>query len=152
MERHETAAEPLGCDYTGYEFGAGYIDSCCIAGYLWDLDSCDEPGGALSHGGEWACPRCNTRRFLEDAVNEARDGGCGTAMRRPWCAAVVWENTLRKAYSEQPAVTTAFLADVQPLTTDDWPDREAVYQGRAAWQDTVERQWPWPFELSVDGV
>lgn len=48
-----------GCGYTGYEFGAGYPDSTCIDGYLWDLDSCDEPGGGLTVGGDIHCPSCN---------------------------------------------------------------------------------------------
>ena len=51
--------EPSGCGYTGYEFGGGYLDSTCIDGYLWDLDSCDEPGGGLRSGGDIPCPQCN---------------------------------------------------------------------------------------------
>jgi len=137
----------LGCDYTGYEFGGGYIDSCCIDGYLWDLDSCDEPGGGLTHGGEWACPRCNTRKFLEDALQEATDGGCGTSMGTPWCAAIIWENSIRKAHSEQPDATEEFLCSVKPFVTDDWPDRKAVRDGRAKWDATIERAWPWPIDL-----
>ena len=38
----------LGCDYRGMDFGAGYIDSCCIDGYLWDLDSGDSDAGGWS--------------------------------------------------------------------------------------------------------
>jgi len=49
-----------GCDYQGSHFGANYEDACCFEGYLWDLDSCDEPGGPLSHGGDIPCPKCNT--------------------------------------------------------------------------------------------
>ena len=50
----------LGCNYQGHEFGSEhYPDSVCIDGYLWDADSCDEPGGALRHGGEIPCPQCN---------------------------------------------------------------------------------------------
>lgn len=26
----------VACDYQGYDFGAHYIDSQCIDGYLWD--------------------------------------------------------------------------------------------------------------------
>lgn len=52
-------AEASGCGYTGYEFGGGYPDSTCIEGYLWDLDSCDEPGGGFTHGGDIPCPKCN---------------------------------------------------------------------------------------------
>lgn len=40
-----------GCGYSGYEFGASYNDSICLEGYLWDLDSCDIPGGPLYDGG-----------------------------------------------------------------------------------------------------
>jgi hypothetical protein len=138
--------ETLGCDYTGYEFGGGYIDSCCIEGFLWDLDSCDEPGGGLTHGGEWACPRCNTRKFLSDAMQDAKDGGCGTSVR-PWCAAIIWENSLLKAAAEHPEIVASFLAEIEPFNTDDWPDRKAVREGRARWSETFERRWPWPFEL-----
>lgn len=45
----------LGCDYYGNEFGAHYLDSTCIDGYLWDMDSggIDELSGAnyYDHGG-----------------------------------------------------------------------------------------------------
>ncbi len=57
----------LGCEYVGGHFGAWYPDACCIDGYLWDLDSCDEPGGGLSHGGDIPCPKCNTREYVEYA-------------------------------------------------------------------------------------
>ena len=49
------------CDYHAPFFGATYPDACCIDGYLWDLDSCDEPGGALSVGGDIPCPACNPK-------------------------------------------------------------------------------------------
>lgn len=58
--QQEPVAE-LGCDYQGSHFGATYEDACCIDGYLWDLDSCDEPGGPLRHGGEIPCPKCNAQ-------------------------------------------------------------------------------------------
>ena len=47
------------CDYMGSHFGASYPDACCIDGHLWDMDSCDEPGGPLCKGGEIPCPKCN---------------------------------------------------------------------------------------------
>lgn len=53
------------CDYQGSHFGATYEDACCIDGYLWDLDSCDEPGGALQHGGEIPCPKCNAKAYKD---------------------------------------------------------------------------------------
>ena len=34
---------------------------CVMGCYLWDLDSCDEPGGALSVGGDIPCPACNPK-------------------------------------------------------------------------------------------
>lgn len=52
--------EALGCDYQGRHFGAAYPDAQCVDGFLWDEDSCDEPGGALLHGGDTPCPKCNS--------------------------------------------------------------------------------------------
>lgn len=54
----------MSCGYTGSHFGAYYPDAICIDGYLWDLDSCDEPGGPLFSGGETECPCCNTRGYV----------------------------------------------------------------------------------------
>lgn len=59
VERLEGAENyASGCGYTGHDFGAPYPDSTCIDGFLWDLDSCDEPGGGLTHGGDIPCPQC----------------------------------------------------------------------------------------------
>jgi len=55
----------VSCGYQGRAFGAHYEDGCCIGGYLWDLDSCDEPGGPLHNGGDVGCPSCNTKEWLE---------------------------------------------------------------------------------------
>lgn len=54
----------MSCGYQGKHFGAWYEDAICIDGYLWDLDSCDEPGGLLYNGGEDACPCCNTAEYV----------------------------------------------------------------------------------------
>jgi hypothetical protein len=54
------------CGYQGFEFGGGYLDAVCIDGWLWDLDSCDEPGGLLYNGGPdtgIACPKCNPDEY-----------------------------------------------------------------------------------------
>lgn len=56
-------AEHRYCGYQGFEFGGGYLDAQCIDGYLWDLDSCDEPGGVLYHGGEIPCPKCDPEGY-----------------------------------------------------------------------------------------
>lgn len=53
------------CKYQGIHFGASYEDATCTDGYLWDLDSCQEPGGPLSHGGEIPCPECNAVAYKE---------------------------------------------------------------------------------------
>ena len=64
-----------GCDYTGHDFGASYPDSTCIDGYLWDLDSCDVPGGPLCIGGDEPCPQCNHEQFLERCCDDAAEAG-----------------------------------------------------------------------------
>lgn len=56
------------CGYTGAHFGAHYPDAICIDGHLWDLDSCDVPGGPLYSGGDMACPCCNTREYAAAAL------------------------------------------------------------------------------------
>lgn len=53
-------------------FGAKYPDATCIDGFLWDLDSCDEPGGSLTQGGDVPCPFCNRQAFKE-YYNEEED-------------------------------------------------------------------------------
>lgn len=58
-------AEALGCNYEAPTFGARYPDGTCIDGYMWDLDSCDEPGGDLHSGGDIPCPWCNTTEHIE---------------------------------------------------------------------------------------
>lgn len=55
----------LGCNYEAPTFGAGYPDGTCYKGFMWDLDSCDEPGGPLMSGGDQPCPHCNTAEFME---------------------------------------------------------------------------------------
>lgn len=55
----------LGCKYEAPTFGAHYPDGVCIDGYMWDLDSCDEPGGELHSGGDIPCPSCNTVEYLD---------------------------------------------------------------------------------------
>ena len=54
----------MSCGYQGKSFVAHYEDAACFDGYLWDLDSCDEPGGPLYHGGDIPCPACNTREYV----------------------------------------------------------------------------------------
>lgn len=123
------------CDYCGHEFGASYPDSVCIDGYLWDADSGDEDG--LTMGGEWACPRCNTRRMLEDAREDALGEMCGYYMGIPYCSALKWGGAVRKAMAENPEEAIAVLKDMEPFETVDWPNRKAVFDRRAPWDKVV---------------
>lgn len=61
----EETEERGGCGYTGKHFGAWYVDGICSDGTLWDLDSCDEPGGGLRSGGDIPCPSCCRAEWLE---------------------------------------------------------------------------------------
>jgi hypothetical protein len=128
------------CDYTGHEFGASYPDSVCIKGYLFDADS-----DGCSHGGEWACPRCNTAQMLADAREEAEEGASGCvgfgAGARPYCAMTRWEAACAKALAENPVDAARILEGFGTLILDDWPDRQAVYDGRARWDVTVPKPW-----------
>jgi hypothetical protein len=50
-------------------FGAQYPDACCIDGYLWDLDKCNDDG-SLYGGGDDPCPFCNFETFVEQNLDE----------------------------------------------------------------------------------
>jgi len=50
-------------------FGASYPDACCIDGYLWDLDKCNDDG-SLYGGGDDPCPFCNFESFVDHNVDE----------------------------------------------------------------------------------
>jgi hypothetical protein len=63
-------------------FGANYPDACCIAGYLWDLDSCDVAGGPLGHGGDDPCPFCHAKEYLKDVSDDLRSSGKKMGLRR----------------------------------------------------------------------
>jgi hypothetical protein len=56
----------VSCGWQGRAFGAHYPDGVCIDGWLWDLDSSDEPGGGLTSGGDRACPNCNARECVDE--------------------------------------------------------------------------------------
>lgn len=130
----------MSCGYQGHEFGASYPDSMCIDGLLWDADSGDGEG-YFTCGGEIPCPRCSTKAFLQRALEEAKDGGCGLAGWWPHVAMVNWEASIAKARNENRKEAEAFLKSIDPFTTDDWPDRAAVYAQPSLWDQTVEREW-----------
>jgi hypothetical protein len=48
----------VSCGYQGYEFGAGYLDSTCIDGWLYDADNCDADGNLYGNEGDHPCPGC----------------------------------------------------------------------------------------------
>ncbi|WP_447870231.1 hypothetical protein [Serratia fonticola] len=50
------------CNYQGYEFGGGYLDSVCIDGELWDADSGN--GDMLTYGGNIPCSACNRSEWM----------------------------------------------------------------------------------------
>lgn len=129
------------CNYAGHEFGSAYPDSVCIDGFLWDADSHD--GDVLTQGGEWACPRCNTSQMLSEVLQKAQTQVCGISLGRPYVGAVAWEDALRIARQENAEEAEAFLGGVASFVTHDWPDRRAVLEGRARWDVTIERRWPW---------
>ena len=128
------------CDYQGYEFGASYPDSMCIDGLLWDADSGDDEG-CFTNGGDLPCPRCNTAAYLQYALDQAKDGGCGLNMFTPHVAMASREAFVEHARRENPTAAEAFLSKVEPFVTEDWPDRQAVYANPSLWNNTVEREW-----------
>lgn len=67
----------LGCGEEFPYFGAHYPDARCIDGWLWDLDSCDGGGDelVLTSGGDWPCPYCNARKYLEYVRDEIDERG-----------------------------------------------------------------------------
>ena len=56
----------VACDYQGYDFGAHYLDSQCIDGYLWDMDACDGSGNLYEPMETIPCPKCNSDAWLEN--------------------------------------------------------------------------------------
>lgn len=91
-------------------FGATYPDARCIAGYLWDLDRCNEKG-ELYGGGNIPCPFCNTEEFIEydpldleyaflpTGVEEPTPEQINEAKRRAKEDYIIWIDKLRKRYA-----------------------------------------------------
>lgn len=72
----------MSCGYQGSHFGARYPDAICIDGELWDLDSCDEPGGPLFSGGDMACPCCRTADYVAGYMEDHPASGNALQRRR----------------------------------------------------------------------
>ena len=47
-------------------FGANYPDACCIDGYLYDLDNCDDNGNLYEPPEKIPCPFCNKEEYFEE--------------------------------------------------------------------------------------
>lgn len=109
-----------GCGYTGRHFGASYDDAVCCDGTLWDLDSCDEPGGPLHHGGDVPCPSCSTTQYILGALEDAQAGGWGCDMGRYWSAASLWRGAVRCAISANPNAAEAMIKKIGPVETEDF--------------------------------
>ncbi len=76
----------LGCDYQGSEFGAYYLDSVCIEGYLWDADSGDATvdGWNYTFGGDLPCPKCNHAAWREQWAESYCNDAYERASEHEW--------------------------------------------------------------------
>ena len=122
------------CNYTGSHFGASYPDACCIEGRLWDLDSCDEPGGGLSIGGEIPCPSCETEAYLYGDVEEYY-----SLTGNNWgefSGAMCWEGKVRYAAEINIEMTLDAIKKNGAVETLDFKDRTLK-----DWNDTVDRTY-----------
>lgn len=64
-----------GCGYQGHEFGGTYPDSVCIAGQLYDADSCDEEGRMFEPCEYLPCPSCNHEVWLTNQRDDIIEVG-----------------------------------------------------------------------------
>jgi hypothetical protein len=99
-----TLANPnpeLGCEYRGTHFGAVYPDAQCHEGYLWDEDSCDEPGGHLLKGGDIPCPKCNTKEYAQYQRECGKEQPCDDADGNTALARTLFEEMALIADEEQ---------------------------------------------------
>lgn len=105
------------CDYMGHHFGAYYIDACCIDGYLWDLDSCDEPGGGLTSGGDLPCPKCNMEHAML-RVKEQVECSCSRppGSLREWEASVAFFRSINE--QEANRILTEVIQRVECMRWD----------------------------------
>lgn len=53
------------CNYQGYEFGGGYLDSVCVDGQLYDADYCDDEGGLYEPPVYYPCPGCSPLEAMD---------------------------------------------------------------------------------------
>ena len=80
MRKTKTKA---GCDYQGYEFGAGgYPDSVCFEGRLHDADHCDDSGRVYQNDEDIPCPMCRPEDAVKWHTRRANDSEYTYAERR----------------------------------------------------------------------
>lgn len=107
------------CDYEAPFFGAHYPDGICIDGFMWDLDSCDEPGGPLYDGGDKACPACNTEQYLREAKADGESTGnwsiTTSAMHISGTGEDIWKNACARALSANPTGAQAIIDALGPF-------------------------------------
>lgn len=74
------------CNYQGYDFGANYLDSVCIDGYLWDADSGDatDDGWCYTNGGDEPCPQCNHATWRERRAETIQEDAWMAMEDREW--------------------------------------------------------------------
>lgn len=120
------------CNYEGSHFGASYPDACCIDGRLWDLDSCDEPGGDLFSGGDIPCPECETEAYLYGDLEDyhvLETDGFNTIS-----GAILWEAKVKYAGSLNRDAAIAAIKKNGPVETTDFACRKTK-----DWDDTCIR-------------
>jgi hypothetical protein len=98
LQKGKPMSKKLGCRYQGFEFGAGYVDSVCIKGQLFDADNCDDKGNLYEPMDYIPCPICRpgqyrkhyTASLLNDiksrrnADGSFKPGALETLMSTPW--------------------------------------------------------------------
>ncbi|MBE8578695.1 hypothetical protein [Vibrio sp. OPT18] len=102
----------LGCDYVGHDFGARYLDSTCIDGYLWDMDSggFDELSGAgyYDHGGDIPCPNCNEKKYVKSYISDHLIEEGYNSVSKPLTTKKI-KNVLRKWPSNRRRMAMRYL-------------------------------------------
>jgi len=83
-------------------FGANYPDATCIDGRLWDLDSCDEPGGPLFGGGDVPCPFCRPQEHINEIAEDLYSSGEFETIEAAHPKALKYVNSLRARYGFKP--------------------------------------------------
>lgn len=94
-------SEMLGCDYQGYEFGAGsYPDSVCIEGRLFDADNCDDSGNLYDNDEDIPCPICRPEEAI--AWWTERNRSSGASARAAESSATSLVSDIRRNRGLQP--------------------------------------------------